>query len=188
MDSIRCKISFVSHLALHIVVLGDGEEKPAEDRPHWQEGNGSLRVKKLFLCCALLFHCAKNPFSIQLNRKTIALYHLTFTFFRNDFHPIALKNILVDGQNHISPHPAWSGRQQPRAGRRGRHLSPICRPAPSQVDFGSGHPLVLGDSHPFVILDSTLLPSSHSFCSLSPLLVNCKWFFSSSGHLSHLKQ
>ena len=109
-------------------------------------------------------------------------------FFRNDFHPIALKNILVDGQNHISPHPAWSGRQQPRAGRRGRHLSPICRPDPSQVDFGSGHPLVLGDGHPFVILDSTLLPSSHSFCSLSPLLVNCKWFFSSSGHLSHLKQ
>ena len=47
-------------------------------------------------------------------------------------------------------------------------ISPICRPAPSQVDFGSGHPLVLGDSHPFVILDSTLLPSSHSFCSLSP--------------------
>ena len=43
-------------------------------------------------------------------------------------------------------------------------ISPICRP---QVDLGSGHPLVLGDSHPFVILDSTLLPSSHSFCSLS---------------------
>ena len=46
-------------------------------------------------------------------------------------------------------------------------ISSICRPAPSQVDLGSGHPLVLGESHPFVILDSTLLPSSHSFCSLS---------------------
>ena len=28
------KIFSVSHLALHVVVLGDGEEKPAEDRPH----------------------------------------------------------------------------------------------------------------------------------------------------------
>ena len=58
MDDIRCKISSLSHLALHVVVLGDGEEKPAEDRPHWQEGNGSLRVRKLFqaeMCCALIF-------------------------------------------------------------------------------------------------------------------------------------
>ena len=33
-DGIRDKIFNISHLALHIVVLGDGEEKPAEDRPH----------------------------------------------------------------------------------------------------------------------------------------------------------
>ena len=140
-EGIRGKIFSFSHLALHIVVLGDGEEKPAEDRPHWQEGNGSLRVRKLFRGNIYIL---QKLFSLYCPQKYIGWWSKYFL---------------------SSPGMVWTATASNRA-KRVPSLLFVALP-PSQVDLGSGHPLVLGDSHPFVILDSTLLPSSHSFCSLS---------------------
>ena len=93
---------------------------------------------------------------------------LQLHFSRNDFHPIALKMhwLMVVKIIFLLTRHGLDGNSLEQ-GEEGA-ISSICHPSLFPENLGSGHPLVLGGSHPFVILDSTLLPSYHSFGSLAP--------------------